>query len=767
MNAFIGVLAGKTDDEFDFKDMDGFPVIPIEPGYTGGIIMSHSSEFRNNKIGVYLPEYENFHPVNEEPKDNLSYFINCDFNLTQSCLSGIDSICFVQLNDVSGLLFEGNYYINSRTGASIKAIGIQSLNSSFRVKEHCTDNYVPCQNIRMSRFQNLEFGLHVIGAATMRTFSVDTTEFVSNMYAINTLGVNNFEIFRSVFNLNFAGIRLDNTTSGFRIEENDIQGEIENIDYGIQFINTGEARNDLYKNYFTSLFFGIYAHKQNRSITTDNGLEIKCNVLKQNTIDIIVWDFDEIYAGIAPYQGSPANNPDAPAGNQFSWSTDYPESDILNLGEHITYYHHKLGTGPDQLEPIYYTSEVTVSENEYVAWGQNSCLSNLGSSGEPFDENELIFLLADSKQQAEVVDNYLSILTDGGNTEELDWQVIMSATWQSLEVYNELMSISPYVSDDVLASAIQKENVLVNAMIRNILVANPHSAKNAELLGLLDQRLQPLPEYMWNEILEGRDIVSVYENLKATRSYYRSQEADYQKQLIHLYLNENNDASRDKIVNLLLDDNSLQQWYQAAFIRHECGDNIAAMNILNTIPSSFSLDSEKLAAHNDILSFINMAEDLRQQGLSITMPDSATVAWLLDMMDNGTGLASNYAHNILVAHGIVEYEPEMPLPDFNKSVLIKPGKHLNAASPDDLLKVFPNPAKEYVIVNYDTQGLYPEDAESWVSLTGIDGKNLERVPLQKDRDQVVFQLKGYKPGTYVVSILHGNRIISSKNLIIR
>ncbi len=762
MNAFIGVLAGKTDDEFDYKNIDGLPIIPIEPGYTGGIIMAHSSEFRNNKIGVYLPEYENFHPVNDEPRDNLSYFKNCNFYFTSTIIPDIDPVAFIKLVGVSGILTEGNHFINTYLDKRITPVsGILSLNSSFKVLDYCLDLYQPCQNVRISKFEDLTYGINALGTETNKSFLVDSAYFNDNFHGIYSSGINDFVIIRSQFIASYEGIRIYDDAAGFRIEENVFYQS----GAGIIFLDTGEARNTLYKNMFENMHISVLSYGNNRSANCYNGLIIRCNEFNNSQQDILVLPNGTNNLGIAPYQGSPAPLPDAPAGNIFSWHSP-PDSDIHNECEHIYYYYHNIELdAPEKLVPKY-TSGVTKEENEYAEWGINSCPSNINPPGGEFNEEQLRFLLADANQQAEAINTVINALKDAGDTDALYWNVSTSAPWQSLEVYNELMSSSPYISNKVLASAIEKENVLIDAMIRNILVANPHSAKNNELLDLLEQRLQPLQEFMWDEILEGRDIVSVFENLQATFSYYRNKEAEYQKQLIHMYLNDNTVAAKDSIINILLANNSLQQWYQAAFIRQEQDNNVAALDILNSIPAMFSLDSEKLTAHNDIITFVSKTETLRQQEKSIYLPDSTTVAWLLDVMDNGSKLASNYARNILVAHSIVEYEPEIPLPDFSKSDFVKLRKRSNVTQQDEVIILHPNPAKDFVIINYDIQDFNMINAQAFLTVTGIEGKVIETLSLQKNKDQVVFPLSDYKPGTYIISIYYSNHIIETKRLIV-
>lgn len=767
MNAFIGVLAGKTDDEFDYKNIGEFPVIPLEPGYAGGIIMAHSSEFRNNKIGVYLPEYKNFHPVNEEPRDNLSYFKNSDFKLTNLLLNNTDPLAFLKLVGVDGILTEGNHFINDFKGNATKNNkGILSLNSSFVVKEYCMDNYIPCQNIRISKFEELAMGIHAMGIGNDKSFSVDTSHFIEAGVIINN--VNNFIVTRSKFNTsNLICLIIDGESSGFRIEENEFEYIdksiiFEQIYLGIIFNNTGETFNELYKNKFTSLYYANMALRINREENGLKGLTFKCNHYidsKENDIyvnPVVGW------GGVAPYQGSLRNSPDAPAGNRFSWTEPY--GDFLNFGSHVTYYYHD--NSYEHLKPMFSYGITKVPSS--VTWDPNiSCPSKINPPDGPYEMAELKMLISVNKQNVESTLEIISALKDAGNTYEMNNDVLMSAPWQSMDIYNKLMVASPYLSNKVLASAIQKENVLLDAMIRNILVANPQSAKNNELLELLDQRFQALPDYMWEEILEGRNIVSAYENLEATLSNYLKNEAEYQNQLIHLYLKENTKAAKDSIINILLSGNSLQHWYQAAFIRQEYGDNSEALNILNNINNEFDLNTAKLDSHNDIIAFVNEIETQKQQGKSITQPDSVAIDWLVNIMNFGSAPSSNFARNILVTHGIIDYEFDDLLPDLNKSNSIKYEIDLKHNPHKDILNLHPNPVNDFVIVSYDVSSITKEYLHKMLNITSIDGKVMESITLNKTKDSMVLPLVGYKPGSYFITIYLDKHIIDSKNLIIR
>jgi hypothetical protein len=231
----------------------------------------------------------------------------------------------------------------------------------------------------------------------------------------------------------------------------------------------------------------------------------------------------------------------------------------------------------------------------------------------------------------------------------LHWDVSMSVPWQSVEVYSELMSVSPYVSDTVLAASIEKENVLVDAMIRDVLVANPHSVKSEALMEKLDQRLQPLPGYMLDEILQGQSLVSVYENLQSSLSHHLQKQALYKKQLVQLHLNDTIQSGSSRrqpgkpAVGFSISCTLVPGCIFAARTRQYS----SFRHYPEQHPVSFSLSAENLQAHSQLVSWLEQENLLRNEDKRLAVPDSAAVAWLFDVMENGDLPVYIFARNIL------------------------------------------------------------------------------------------------------------------------
>jgi len=790
-NARIAVLAGMAASLQQPDDSSiGLPNPLIVYGSTGGMIMAQASTFKNNQIGIYLPTYENYHHSDPQtPRNNLSYIRNCDFIWDDGLFTGLEAEVFVKLVGVRGITIGGSHFLQ-QSSQGLAGTGIISLNTSFAVEKACADYQTPCTNFRLSRFENLGYGIKALEGGSAKTFSVDTAQFAGNITGIYSSGNNFFSITRCDFKVGMAylesefigGVYIENDAQGYRIEENNFYSTVPpgsgdgKVSIGITINNNGPHSNELYNNEFASLNIGTLALNTNRDSDEGDGLCIKCNRYSQNRRDIVVIiEGGNPRSGIAFHQGSDDPDPTAPAGNRFSWAGDpifLPFTDINNQGEKINYFYHVI---PDPeavpLMPKYFNADkVTLMEGDPLAiWDPElSCPSNLTPPGGGHEEEALRGMLVEAAQKADSTQNLINMLKDAGNTQALHWDVSMSTPWQSMEVYSELMLVSPYVSDTVLAAAIEKENVLVDAMIRDVLVANPHSAKSNALMEKLDQRIQPLPGYMLDDILQGQSLVSVYEKLLASHAHSLQKQALYNKQLVQLYLNDtiNPATAADSLVSLLLASAHPAHWYRAAILRHERGNAAASAVILNSVLSSFNLNAEQLQSHSQLASWLDQENLLRSQEKNLVIPDSASVVWLFDIMENGDLPVSIYARNILLAHALVEHKPRYLLPDDTKSSKVR---RPSSQSPpkDEALKLFPNPAREYVIVNFDLGKMKPTDGTGILTVNNIGGKLIQTLPLSKSKDQLVFPLNGYKPGTYVFTLYYGNNILDSKRLIIQ
>jgi hypothetical protein len=466
--------------------------------------------------------------------------------------------------------------------------------------------------------------------------------------------------------------------------------------------------------------------------------------------------------GIAKYQGSAdSTDPTAPANNIFSYSTLY-KSDILNDGEFIVYYHplydDEIKVVPTEYDTI--TVDIELNPQDFV--NDTSCPSNLGGSS----IEELESRYATSSSNIESISSELNELVDGGDTEELNSEIQFSQPSEAIQLRQQLLDESPYLSDTVMKSAINKENVLPNAMIRDILVANPQSAKSDDVLEQLDTRFEPIPGYMMGQIINGKNTASAKENLEAILLHNKTEKAKAINELVKYYKSYTSVYAFDSTLYWLEQKNSPDAEYTRVFEYLRVGDTTNALNVLVAIPSSFNLNNYENITYQKFTNFVDVYKDLVSLQGKVWQADSASVAQLeaLSVFDNY--LPGVYARNILVANEMLDYRETYQLPGHLKTseAIVYPNE-AKSFEKNEYLKIFPNPTKDYMIIEYSipTSGLLNE---TYILLVNNKGVLIKSLLLNEVRNTVVVNTSELLPGIYMVSLVNGNAIIGNKKLVI-
>jgi hypothetical protein len=65
-----------------------------------------------------------------------------------------------------------------------------------------------------------------------------------------------------------------------------------------------------------------------------------------------------------------------------------------------------------------------------------------------------------------------------------------------------------------------------------------------------------------------------------------------------------------------------------------------------------------------------------------------------------------------------------------------------------LLKVMPNPAKDYIIVEYELEA----PGSAVIEITDLTGKPVQSVQVANPKDQLTIDTRNWKPGNYIASL---------------
>lgn len=482
---------------------------------------------------------------------------------------------------------------------------------------------------------------------------------------------------------------------------------------------------------------------------------VKNDLSEPNDVDfkITVEGEPGLTDGIAYHQGVKITGETyAPVGNMFDPNPVTSHYDFYNECNAIM-YHYPSGVNwtPYRLIPsqahIYSITPFT-PQMEQGDFSQDKCPSTLGGGGSWGD----MVILEEATIESDSLSSLLNSLVDGGSTSSLNYEVASSIPPDALQTRGELLSKSPYLSDTVMKTSITKEDVLDNAMIRDILVANPQSAKSDEIIIMLENRSVPVPDYMMEQILAGGDSLGAKEILELKRAYWEAEGTKAYQRLIYHYKEDTiNPSNEDSLTWLFIHRNTLESFYDCALWYHQKGQYYQRDGILAQIPSVFSLTPCQQSDYQGYLDFIQISEDIVTDSIHPFGIDSTNALALRNLASENIGLPGAYARNMLISAGMVNYQEPIILSDttLKSSKKQKKNKFRGIDTPSGVsrLKIYPNPTSDYFIVEYHLDSS-PEQGS--LSLLDIFGTKVGSYLINGKENQVIIPVKNLKPGMYFV-----------------
>jgi hypothetical protein len=149
--------------------------------------------------------------------------------------------------------------------------------------------------------------------------------------------------------------------------------------------------------------------------------------------------------------------------------------------------------------------------------------------------------------------------------------------------------------------------------------------------------------------------------------------------------------------------------------------------------------------------------------------DSAHIGGLLDIYDNYS-LPGIYSRNILVTAGYLTYQEPYLFPDNLKKMVVKPESG-NISENPVTIKVFPNPAAYYAIVEFvvlESTGITLNDAMVSIIVRDVRGITQKTLTSTYQKDQLVLDVRSFIPGLYFVDLMfQGQRMATTKLLVER
>jgi len=121
---------------------------------------------------------------------------------------------------------------------------------------------------------------------------------------------------------------------------------------------------------------------------------------------------------------------------------------------------------------------------------------------------------------------------------------------------------------------------------------------------------------------------------------------------------------------------------------------------------------------------------------------------------------------MLIAAGEIAYSEPVLLPDTSlkmKEVKNPPVIHVEQHPGASMLKLKPNPANDFVIVEWK---LPETSGKPWLYIHSVKGVLVNKIKLNGSENEKVIQTAGMKPGIYIFSIKDDHDTFESKKITI-
>lgn len=762
-------------------------------GQHGGMVFCDGANFINNRRSVSFLSYN---------KWNVSYFKNCKFEVNDDYLPGDPFFAHVTMWDVKGIEFLGCKFFNYSTQAvngdnTLRGRGLVSYDANFTVDEYCelppNQQGGNCINIYPSRFSGFYTCIDALKLIDTKNYFVDQTNFSNCVYGIHsaafdevTIMRNNFEVGAAFFDTNeenCAGIVIE-TGTGYKIEENSfvkLGGMLEQRTVGVGLINTvvETEENIIYKNNFEDLFVANLSNGQNQGVGFQGaeqfGVKYECNS-NNNLEPLGSWDFDvepDWYnqsgnpppgTGIATKQGSSgmaaANTfSHHPINGQTNYETDFK---VYLPGISQTYEYYYLINNIPQ-EPISNSNSILAIMNFGIQ--ENLCSSRIRETegegerlGQLSDaeraQNELSFLSAyQSKEQSELL---LAQLTDGGNTPALKDEVETALSNQTWALRQDLLGKAPHLSKTVLTEAAENTVALPEAVLVEILEANPDVLRDQEFLDFLAQKNQPLPSYIIDSLRARSTLITARTLLLENIQLAQQKMQQIANEMLVYYINDTLDTTSIKLLEWLVNKNTLEADLAIAGLLFKQSRPQDALNLLNLLAQTRNLNPSTAALVNRTLTTFQIS-----QSYQINHSLNATELEQLNNIAQAKGdYPSTLAKNLLSLHQQQSYLTHLVLPqNQSASRKAKVQKYVPLIVLPSL-QVQPNPTDQWIAFTVgELQGL---SVGCSIQISSSSGVIMNELKLNSGKGQYLLDTRGYADGVYFYRVIGSKEAITGK-----
>jgi hypothetical protein len=294
------------------------------------------------------------------------------------------------------------------------------------------------------------------------------------------------------------------------------------------------------------------------------------------------------------------------------------------------------------------------------------------------------------------------------------------------------------------------------------MAANPQSAKSDDVMEAVNNRSNPLTDEMIGQIEQGIGIISAKEALESSRSFFSQRKMNALNWILRFYKSDTitPSTSNDSILSIFDRESQISSRYRLALEYLFENDTLNAWSTLDSISSTYTLNSQQIIEHDYYEDFIELLFVVYNESRNMLQLDSVEKSTLYNIETNSMGLIGAYARNILQFSDTLNHTEQYKLPQAGQKIEpVNPLRQSNEIEQKFL--VYPNPAKYLIIIKKkcETEGLL-------LNIYNQIGSIVESIKIYDTNYLTIIDIEDYLPGIYLFNFIDDNQVLESPKIII-
>jgi hypothetical protein len=189
-------------------------------------------------------------------------------------------------------------------------------------------------------------------------------------------------------------------------------------------------------------------------------------------------------------------------------------------------------------------------------------------------------------------------------------------------------------------------------------------------------------------------------------------------------------------------------------------DTTLAQYILDSVLVQFDLSNSELSRHQDYTDYVGILTQLTHSNYDIFCLDFTQKQYLY-ILAQKEHIIGAYARNILQFADTLTYNEPIIWPSFLKTLEFKEPDNMHNYT-DSRLKVYPNPANTYIIIEWNLLSL----TDAIINIYDMNGQVLESIQPNNYHSYSILNTKKYSSGIYLCRISNGDGIQETVKFVI-